>query len=308
MTAKICLTHSGPFHSDDVLAAVILKLAGQVEKYSDIVRTRDQEKMKTADIVFDVGGDYDPKTHRYDHHQRGRSGQFWEDETPMSSAGLVWQSFVDKICPDSIERRSLEGSWIRPVDADDNGWLEPLPRNARHISAIVSDLNPRWDDENADFDAEYVVACEVIEKLFLASWNRAKGKRAARVLVQEAIAKCPNQDLLILDQYCPWKSHLHSLEEELEVTVPYKFVLFPGDNDWKIFQVPVSKGSHDGRASFAESWGGLREDELREISGIGDAKFVHPGLFCGGAETLEGAKAMAMAGVAIGNEATSSDK
>ena len=297
MTVKTCLTHSGPFHSDDVLASVILKLAGQVESYNDIIRTRQAEKINAADIVFDVGGEYSPGNHRYDHHQRGRSGQFWEDETPMSSAGLVWLTFGEQICPDQIERKSLENAWIRPVDADDNGCIEELPKNVRHISAIVSDLNPRWNDEEADFDVEFTKACEIIEKLFRSTWNRAKGKSAARDMVQKAIAANLNQDLLILEEYCPWKSHIHALEEELEITVPYKFVLFPGDKDWKIFQVPIEKDSRDGRAAFPEAWGGLDENKLREMSQVNDAKFVHPGLFCGGAESLEGAKAMAQASI-----------
>lgn len=281
---------------------MILKLAGQVENYEDIQRTRDVEKIQAADIVFDVGGEFDPERHRYDHHQRGRSGQFWEDETPMSSAGLVWQTFGEQICPDPIERKTLEGSWVRPVDADDNGCIEELPPNARHISAIVSDLNPRWNDEAADFDVEFAKACEIIEKLFLASWNRAKGKSAARVLVQKAMEEYPNQDLLILNEFCPWKGHIHVLEEEMEMKVPYKFVLFPGDRDWKIFQVPLEKGTREGRASFPEAWGGLDESQLRDVSQVSDAKFVHPGLFCGGAESLEGAKAMAMASLEQGAE------
>lgn len=34
------------------------------------MRTRDPEKLASCDIVVDVGGEYDPQRHRYDHHQR----------------------------------------------------------------------------------------------------------------------------------------------------------------------------------------------------------------------------------------------
>ena len=37
---------------------------------AEIVRTRDPEKLAACDIVVDVGGEYDPQRHRYDHHQR----------------------------------------------------------------------------------------------------------------------------------------------------------------------------------------------------------------------------------------------
>jgi hypothetical protein len=62
-------THSGTFHCDEVLACCMLK---QLPEYGDaeIIRTRDENVLKTCDIVVDVGGKYEPASHRYDHHQR----------------------------------------------------------------------------------------------------------------------------------------------------------------------------------------------------------------------------------------------
>ena len=62
-------THNGTFHCDEALACYMLKL---LPEYSDarITRTRDPELLKDCDLVVDVGGVYDPSTHRYDHHQR----------------------------------------------------------------------------------------------------------------------------------------------------------------------------------------------------------------------------------------------
>lgn len=287
-----CLTHSGPFHADDVLAAVLLKCAGVIENYQDIERSRDKSRFQAAELVFDVGGDYIAENHRYDHHQRGRSGEEWIDGTPYSSAGLIWKHFKHLITEDPIIQKSLEGSWIRPIDADDNGWIKDMPANARHVSAIVSDLNPRWDDPNASHDQEYIKACEIIETLFKGSWNKAKGKAKAREHVQKAIENRRFDHVLILEEYCPWKGHIHALEKELAPDAHFKFTLFPSGDSYKIFQVPQEKGSQVGRAQFPEPWGGLRESELRECSKVADAEFVHPGLFCGGAGSLEGALAM----------------
>lgn len=39
-------------------------------KNAEIIRSRDPEQLASCDIVVDVGGVYDPKQHRYDHHQR----------------------------------------------------------------------------------------------------------------------------------------------------------------------------------------------------------------------------------------------
>lgn len=50
---------------------------------AEIVRTRDPEQLAACDVVVDVGGEYDPRRHRYDHHQR------WvpEDPCPLCVAG-----------------------------------------------------------------------------------------------------------------------------------------------------------------------------------------------------------------------------
>lgn len=37
---------------------------------AEIIRTRDPAQLAECDIVVDVGGEFDPKRHRYDHHQR----------------------------------------------------------------------------------------------------------------------------------------------------------------------------------------------------------------------------------------------
>ena len=62
-------THNGTFHCDEVLACCMLKM---LPEYSDaeIIRTRDENVLKTCDVVVDVGGKYEPSSHRYDHHQR----------------------------------------------------------------------------------------------------------------------------------------------------------------------------------------------------------------------------------------------
>lgn len=38
-------------------------------KGAKLIRTRDPKELGECDIVVDVGGEYDPAAHRYDHHQ-----------------------------------------------------------------------------------------------------------------------------------------------------------------------------------------------------------------------------------------------
>nr|KAF6367714.1 hypothetical protein mMyoMyo1_001667 [Myotis myotis] len=62
-------THNGTFHCDEALACALLRLLPEYQD-AEIVRTRDPEKLASCDVVVDVGGEYDPQRHRYDHHQR----------------------------------------------------------------------------------------------------------------------------------------------------------------------------------------------------------------------------------------------
>lgn len=54
--------------SDEALAVSLLKKTKEFTG-AQLIRTRDASKLAECDIVVDVGGVYDPATHRYDHHQ-----------------------------------------------------------------------------------------------------------------------------------------------------------------------------------------------------------------------------------------------
>jgi len=130
-------THDGIFHCDEVLACYLLKLLPQYRN-ATIVRTRDESTLKLCDIVVDVGGVYDPDTHRYDHHQRSftetvssllPNKQF---SIKLSSAGLIfvhyghqiianllnWDKNDDKT--DIIFDKVYE-NFVQEIDAIDNG-------------------------------------------------------------------------------------------------------------------------------------------------------------------------------------------
>ena len=64
-------THSGQFHCDECVACALLVNFTEEFKGAKVTRTRDLEILNKMDIVVDVGGVYDPKRHRYDHHQKG---------------------------------------------------------------------------------------------------------------------------------------------------------------------------------------------------------------------------------------------
>ena len=122
---KICVTHNGAFHTDDLFATATLSILnnGNIK----IIRTRDSEVFKKADYVYDVGGDYNPINNIFDHHQRGGAGNR-ENGIPYSSFGLIWKKYGEKICGSKEVADRVERKIVQPIDANDNGIdiLKPI--------------------------------------------------------------------------------------------------------------------------------------------------------------------------------------
>ena len=128
-------THNGAFHCDEVLACSMLKLLPEY-KDATIIRTRNPELLNTCDIVVDVGGVFDPSTHRYDHHQKTfidsmaslKKGKW---VTKLSSAGLVYAHFGEKIISQVVGTKDealvkriydkVYEKFMEEIDAVDNG-------------------------------------------------------------------------------------------------------------------------------------------------------------------------------------------
>ena len=95
---KILATHNGTFHSDDVFACATLSLFLEKNNMEfEIIRTRDESIINSADYVFDVGGIYDKEKNRFDHHQIGGAGKH-NDGIEYASFGLVWDKFGNEVC------------------------------------------------------------------------------------------------------------------------------------------------------------------------------------------------------------------
>lgn len=313
-------THNGTFHCDEVLACFLLR---QLPEYKDaeIIRSRDSSVLAECDVVVDVGGEYDPKHQRYDHHQRSFVDSFnslcpekpWV--TKLSSAGLIYLHFGRRVLAHltqlNKDDRQLEvlyekmyENFVEEVDAVDNG-ISQFDGEARYavtttLSARVGHLNPHWNSENQDTEETFhkamaLVGAEFQDRLdyYMNVWL------PARELVQKAIQNRyqvdPSGEIVLLTQGgCPWKEHLFALEKELKVDVPIKFVLYTDQNGhWRVQCVPAGSNTFQNRLSLLEEWRGIRDDALSKLSGIPDCIFVHAGGFIGGNKTQEGALEMA---------------
>ncbi|WIA08794.1 hypothetical protein OEZ85_008216 [Tetradesmus obliquus] len=318
-------THSGTFHCDEALGCFMLKLTPQFQDCS-IVRSRDASVLADCDVIIDVGGVYEPKNNRFDHHQRGFSEVFGHGyNTKLSSAGLVYKHYGRDVIashmklpadhPD-VETVYLEvyKNFIEAVDAVDNGVNQfDTDSPAKYIvnttlGSRVARLNPTWNQPYNDetLDAGFANAMELAGKEFLESVHYvADVWLPAKQIVATAIAERhqvdPSGQIIVLKQGgCPWKDHLFNLEKELAVEVPILYVLYEDERErkWRIQCVPPTFGSFDQRKSMPEAWRGLRDEALSAVCGVPGCVFVHASGFIGGNATYEGVVEMARKSVA----------
>lgn len=317
-------THSGSFHCDEALACYLLKRLPEYED-AEVIRSRNPDVLSKCDIVVDVGGVYDPASHRYDHHQRTFNESMnslcpskkWK--TKLSSAGLVYFHFGDRILRrligDDVDEKvtltlfdKIYDCFVEEVDAIDNG-VNIADGDLRykintHISSRVGHLNPAWNDpeecDDEKLDKQFEKAVSLVGEEFM---DRVKFYWKvwwpARSIVEDALKNRFQVDKSgeIIDlspSSCPWKDHLLDLEAEQNIDPLIKFVVYADSSgSWRVQCVPVSKTSFGNRLSLLESWRGLRDSELCQVSGIEGCTFVHSAGFIGGNKTKEGALEMA---------------
>jgi uncharacterized UPF0160 family protein len=283
MNDKTVVTHDGNFHADDVFSIAALKC---IFPSFNLIRTRNNEIINSADIVLDVGGEYNPDNGRFDHHQRGGAGQR-EDGIPFSSFGLIWKKYGVQICQGDQEvAESVDAGLVSVIDAIDCGHTTGVSTGIS-LSHTISMFNPTWQEEG-DFDACFnqavTFASQVLAR-FIASVN---GGISAKTIVAKAIDDAQDPRVIVLQKYTPWKRTVHSLSKEA------LYVVYPSQTgQWRIQTVPVELGSFEDRKALPKSWAGLNGEALKQVTGIDDAMFCHNGLFIAGCESYSSTMKMA---------------
>ncbi len=284
-------THSGTFHADDVFAYSILKAAtaGRLE----LLRTRTLALMADADVVFDVGGIFDPASHRYDHHMRDRPLR--SNGEPFSSAGLVWRDFGTAAIANLVPAASAEAvaklvamldqGLVRDVDLMDNGAMTPTPG---HFSTLIEAFNATFVEDDRDETAAFLRAADVASAVLARACSQAHAAVLAEETVAVAAAAAEDPRLIVLDRRIPWEDAVFDLGLNRAL-----YVIRPAGDSWTCNAVPIERGSFDQRQPLPESWGGLPEPALVAITGVPDATFCHPARFVCGARTRNGALALA---------------
>lgn len=295
------VTHSGTFHADDVFASAILRAAlGEF----DFIRTRDQETIASADIVFDVGGVYDPSTGRYDHHMRDLPRR--EDGTPYSSVGLVWRDYgrnaLERFVP-GIEEGALDAVWqdidtgiILSIDLADNGISSASPG---HLALLIETFNPTWDSKQT-YDEAFTEASELASGILQRAGRQAYAEAKAMAFVLGAARGGKNPQVIVLDRKLPWEKAVFEggLTDAL-------FVIYPNEDStaWYCRTIPPEPNSFGQRLTLPEAWRGLQEEGFSKAAGIPDGVFCHPGGFICGARSQASVIELAERAIAAGSQA-----
>jgi uncharacterized UPF0160 family protein len=284
----ILATHNGSFHADDVFAYVILKTVFPAHK---LIRSRDENELNTADIVFDVGGG------KYDHHSVDKT---YRDGIPYASFGLIWREFGNQYL-ESFEALSeserkelfdrLDKEFIQGIDAYDNGveinTTEPVQIHT--VSHLISDFNIHAKDDETEHQA-FLLASQMANVILINTLTGYMEAVKEKGTVIEAFQARPQKELLVLPKGCNWKRTLMELDTNEEV----KFVVYPDEKEgYRIQVVTVTPASFEARKDLPEEWAGKRADELGNIIGIDDAVFCHPARFLAGAKSEESILEMA---------------
>jgi len=277
---KILVTHSGTFHADDLFATATLSIL--FEGNIKVIRTRDPEIIEKADIVYDVGGIYDEKKNRFDHHQRGRAG----DRTngiPYSSFGLIWKTYGEKICGSKTVADKIDEKLVQPIDANDNGinlFEASHDIGPYTIQDALFSFRPSWKEEQ-DHDSRFMDLVPFIEKIIKREIKKTTDNLEAKSIIRLIYDNTEDKRVLILDDNYPWFEYINEYSEPL-------YVVSKKDNMWRAEAVRAEKYGFEVRKQFPENWAGKRDEEMVNETGVLDAVFCHNGRFLIVAKSKEG--------------------
>lgn len=287
LNAKI-VTHNGRFHTDEVFSCATLSLihGGAVE----IVRSRDAEVMATADILVDVGGEYDVSRQRFDHHQEGGAGAR-ENGVPYSSFGLVWKHYGKELVSSPSVVQAVDERLVQSIDASDNG-IETFSAVGELAPYLLQDItrsfSPAWNEARTD-DEGFFEAVEFAKKILTRVIVHAESFAEGARIVEGFYASAEDKRVIVLDGQYPWGETLSAHPEPLYVVQPER----SGAGNWKIEAVRSVPHSFQNRKNFPEAWAGKQDEELAQITGVADAVFCHNKRFVAAARSKEGALELA---------------
>ncbi len=272
------VTHAGNFHADDVFSTVFLE-----RLYGDITLIRLKEYTDDGKkLAYDIG------LGKFDHHGRDFDKKR-ANGIHYCSFGLLWQKFgleyLEKINVDNKERvfAILDELLVTQIDAFDNGEYNlDAPFNIYQLSGLIELFRPKIgteDDENECFLKAVSFADTIFEEIL----QDANQKARCITIIEHQASKIKDK-ILLLDEYIPYEYALFKLGLDVN------FVVYPSNRGgYAAHTVPTKYKGFTPKIPFKKEWAGLRDEALRQVSGIKTARFCHNNLFLATADTLRDA-------------------
>jgi uncharacterized UPF0160 family protein len=95
---KTIATRDGEIMADQVLCAAMLFYYTKEFRQCQIIRTLDSQELKQADLLFDVGYQFNPKRNLFDHNQKDFARKYYQsNQAKMSSCSLILQKFGKEV-------------------------------------------------------------------------------------------------------------------------------------------------------------------------------------------------------------------
>lgn len=260
-------THDGSFHADEVTACGLLLLFKLIDR-EKIVRTRDPALLERCEYVCDVGGVYDAKAKRFDHHQVSYQGD-------LSSAGMVLLYLKESKKIDSATYDFFNRSLILGVDAHDTGHVATPIGVCTFSHVIANFVPPMYDAPEEMQNRAFFEALDFVSGHLQRLLERYKYILECKAIVEEVMEQ--NLPYLLFEKAIPWLESFFDLGGEKHSAL---FVIMPSGNVWKVRAIPPSLEQRmQMRLPLPEEWAGLRDEELARVSGIPGAVFCHKGRF-----------------------------
>lgn len=301
-------THSGKFHADDVWAVTVLDI---LFPGCELIRTRDQEKIRQADFAVDVGGIWEPQSGRFDHHQKGFDGAR-PSGVVYASAGLVWQEHgarcVALLAETSAGHRisgeqaqqiasAIDSDLVQYLDMSDTGAAKNAP-GSYGLSAVVSGFNPNWlDEQNAGGAAaadalrlrQFRRAMEFMRDILINAVRYRVGGMLAVTQVRQSTQLEDGRVLLLENGALPWATLVRNEMPKVLFVISHH----TAEQRYMLHTVPAAADTFDSREDLPAAWAGLQGAELAAVTGVPDAIFCHNNLFIAAAVSFDGALRMA---------------
>ena len=296
---KRMAVHNGIFHADDVFGVALMQ---SIYNDLEIIRTRDEELLKTCDIVSDVGNG------KYDHHHVDKIRR--ENGIPYCGFGLLWRdfgiSYINAKFPDLSNLKEqqevaekVDTILIQQIDAQDNGvdvMTSQVP--IMTLCDIIYTFIPTGAGED-EIEKGFFEAVEFAKKILYKITKKFVDSYENYRMIKNELKKqnVKQSHILVLEKSVPWKDTILELDRNEDVLyVVYQDVT----GLWCTQTVPKEANSFAARKDLPKKWGGLNNDDLSKLTGIENCTFCHPALFICGNKTKEGA--ISMAKVAVENK------